>query len=195
MFVYTKTKSSQKFTPRLKLARFCFYRSYINNNMQIYSEWWGVNENITPGELAARAVVMFVIALILMRVSGMRPFGKGDAFDNIITFLMGGILSRGIIGATPFISCVAGGVAIIVLHKILSKLGVYNTRFERITKGKSIQLFKAGEFIERNMKKASISKADIAEELRLNCQLNDLSNIEEVYIERTGQISFVKKKS
>jgi uncharacterized membrane protein YcaP (DUF421 family) len=167
--------------------------TYVSN-MEIYSEWWGVNENITPGELAARAVVMFVIALILMRVAGMRPFGKGDAFDNIITFLIGGILSRGIIGATPFISCVAGGIAIIVLHKILSKLGVYNSKLERLTKGKSIQLFKAGEFIEPNMKKASITKQDVQEELRINCQLNDLTNIEEVYIERTGEISFVKKK-
>lgn len=59
------------------------------------NEWWGINENISPLEIAARSAVMFIVALLLMRMAGMRRFGKGEPFDNIITFLIGGILSRG----------------------------------------------------------------------------------------------------
>lgn len=63
--------------------------------MKFMNEWWGINENISPVEIAVRSALMFLIALLLMRMAGMRPFGKGEPFDNIITFLIGGILSRG----------------------------------------------------------------------------------------------------
>lgn len=70
--------------------------------MQFLNQWWGIQENISPIEIAERSAVMFIIALILIRISGMRPFGKGNGVDTIITFLIGAILSRGIVGATPF---------------------------------------------------------------------------------------------
>jgi uncharacterized membrane protein YcaP (DUF421 family) len=54
----------------------------------------GINENISPLEIGAHSAVMFIVALLLMPMAGMRPFGKGEPFDNIITFLIGGILSR-----------------------------------------------------------------------------------------------------
>ena len=63
--------------------------------MKFMNEWWGVNENIGPLEIAARSAVMFLLALLLMRMAGMRPFGKGESFDQIIAFLIGGILSKG----------------------------------------------------------------------------------------------------
>src|SRR5947209_8494309 len=76
--------------------------SYVCKNlMQELTEIWGVKENIAPLEIAARAFVMFFIALALIRISGMRAFGSGSAFDNIIVFLIGAILSRGVIAATP----------------------------------------------------------------------------------------------
>ncbi len=122
--------------------------------MKFMNEWWGVNENISPLEIAARSAVMFLIALLLMRMAGMRPFGKGEPFDNIITFLIGGILSRGVVGATPFFS---------------------------------------GAFMKENMNRGNITEHDIMEDLRLEVQLGSLKKIWEVYMERTGEISFVKK--
>jgi uncharacterized membrane protein YcaP (DUF421 family) len=44
------------------------------------------------------------------------------------------------------------------------------------------------------MKKTSITKDDIFEELRFEFQVNSLEKIREVYLERTGKISFVKKE-
>src|SRR4051812_39264854 len=103
--------------------------------MEFLNKWWGINENISPLEIAARSAVMFVIALLLIRMAGMRPFGKGESFDQIITFLIGGILSRGVVGATPFFSTVISMVVIIMVHKIFSKLSIYNKWFGQKVKG------------------------------------------------------------
>ena len=162
--------------------------------MKFMNEWWGINENISPLEIAARSAVMFLIALLLMRMAGMRPFGKGEPFDNIITFLIGGILSRGVVGATPFFSTVASMIMIIVIHKVLAKLSIYNKWFGAKVKGEKILLYRNGMFMKENMNRVNITEHDILEDLRLEVQLGSLEKIEEVYMERSGKISFVKKE-
>jgi uncharacterized membrane protein YcaP (DUF421 family) len=163
--------------------------------MKFLNDWWGINENISPLETAARAAVMFLIALVLIRLSGMRPFGKDNASDTVIAFLIGGILCRGVVGATPFFSTVAGAVAIILVHKAFSKFSFYSSRIERSIKGKSYLLYKNGDFIEKNMKKANVTETDIYEELRLERHKDTLEKIKEVYLEKTGEISFVEKEA
>jgi uncharacterized membrane protein YcaP (DUF421 family) len=162
--------------------------------MKFMNEWWGINENISPLEIAARSAVMFLIALLLMRMAGMRPFGKGEPFDNIITFLIGGILSRGVVGATPFFSTVISMVVIIIIHKALAKLSIYNKWFGARVKGEKILLYRDGSFMKKNMAKTNITENDILEDLRLVAQADSLNAIKEVYMERTGEISFVKQE-
>lgn len=162
--------------------------------MKFLNDWWGINENISPLEIAARAAVMFFVALLLIRLSGMRPFGKGEPFDNIITFLIGGILSRGVVGATPFFSTIAAMIAILAIHKVLAKLAIYNKWIGAKIKGDKIILYKDGNFIKTNMHRVSITEHDIMEDLRLEVQMSSLEKIKEVYMERTGKISFVKKE-
>jgi uncharacterized membrane protein YcaP (DUF421 family) len=113
----------------------------------------------------------------------------------VISFLIGAILSRGVVGATPFFSTVASMVVIVLIHKIFSKLSLYNKWFGKKLKGKCVLLFRDGKFIEENMKRTNISENDILEEARLNLQSGSLEKIKEVYIERTGEISFIKKEN
>ena len=162
--------------------------------MRFLNDWWGINENITPLEIMARSAVMFIIALALIRIAGMRPFGKGESFDKIITFLIGAILSRGIVGATPFFSTVASVIVIIGIHKLFSKLSIYNRLIGKLTKGNNYLLYKDGNFIKDNMNKANISDNDIKEELRLQCKSEEMDKIKEIYLERTGKISFIQKQ-
>jgi len=162
--------------------------------MKFLTEWWGINQNISPLEIAARSAVMFLVALLLMRATGMRPFGKGEAFDQIIAFLIGGILSRGVVGATPFISTIVSMVVIVLIHKVLAKLSIYSKWFGAAVKGKKLLLYRDGRFIRKNMDSVDITENDILEDLRLEAQLANLDTIEEVYMERTGKISFVKKE-
>jgi len=161
--------------------------------MRFLNDWWGINENITPLEIAARSAVMFIVALMLIRLAGMRPFGKGESFDQVITFLIGAILSRGVVGATPFFSTIISVIVIILIHRILSRLSIYSKVIGRIAKGNNYVLYRNGEFVKENMKKANISDNDILEELRLQCKCKEMDNIKEIYLERTGKISFIQK--
>lgn len=156
------------------------------------TEVWGNKEAIGPLEIAARTGVMFVYMLVLLRITGLRAFGKGDVFDNILTILFGAILARGIVGATPFVSAMVSGLVLSLMHLLLSKLTFYNKTLGRIIKGKPLPLYKDGQFEKANMKKTCMTEHDIMEELRINLQKNSLTDIEEVQLERTGEVSFVK---
>lgn len=153
---------------------------------------WGTVENISVGEISARAAAMFVLMIVMLRVSGMRSFGKGDVFDTILAILLGAVLTRGIVGATPFLSAIAAGVTILVIHNLLSRLSFYNKWIGRTVKGEAMLLYRRGEFIRENMKKADITKADIEEQLRVQLNTSTLDKVKEVYFERTGKVSFVK---
>ncbi len=161
--------------------------------MKFLNEWWGINQNISPIEIMCRSAVMFVIALFLIRMAGMRPFGKREGFDKIITFLIGAILSRGVVGATPFFSTIASMIVILFIHHLLSKLSIYNKWFGDKIKGHSVLLYKEGKFDRKNLNRTNLTEHDILEDLRLEAQLNSLNTIKEIYMERTGEISFVKK--
>src|SRR5437588_4360321 len=119
----------------------------------------------------------------------MRAFGKGDTFDMIVVFLVSGTLVRGVVGATPFFSTIAGAIVILIIHKIVCILSFYSKKFGWLAKGENYLLYKDGNFLIENMKRTNITQHDIFEELRFEFQVNSLDHIKEVYLERTGKIS------
>lgn len=167
-----------------------FYNSLY---MEFLTEWWGVKDNISPAEVAARSAAMFAFMLILIRLSGMRSFSKGSVFDNVIIILLGAVLGRGVVGGTPFFSALIGGIVLMLIHKLISKLTFYNKWAGRQIKGNPVLLYKDGAFLQKHMEECDITEHDIFEELRLSCHSNDLGNFAEVYMERSGKISFILK--
>ncbi|GAB4093806.1 DUF421 domain-containing protein [Flaviaesturariibacter terrae] len=160
--------------------------------MNFLNHYWGIKENIGPLELSARALVMFLVSLVLLRLSGMRPFGRENTFDTIITFLIGGILSRGVVGATPFFSCIAGAISILLANKALAKLSHFPA-FERLVKGSNRTLFAGGAFLEQELRRASVTEQDIREQLRVQLNTDDLGQVDRVFVEKSGKISFLRK--
>lgn len=157
--------------------------------------YWGINENISPFEIFARATVMFLAAFFVIRITGMRAFRENNPFDLVIAFLIGGILSRGVVGATPFISALAGGTFLIILHKLFLRVTLYSKWLERIIKGEPKIIYKDGKFIEENMKQTDITLMEVYEDLRVDNHSESLEEIDRIYVEKTGEISFVRKNS
>jgi len=159
------------------------------------NEIFGTGENLTALQMAARALVMFFIALLLIRIGGMRIFGKKTAFDNILVIMLGAILSRGIVGASPFFSTVAACGMMVLIHKILGWLAMKHVWVGKIVKGYRHSLYKNGEINYKNLQKTSISKDDMMEGVRLEINRDSLEGVEQIFIEKTGQISVVKHSS
>jgi len=160
--------------------------------MGIY-DLFGRGEDLTALQMSVRSFIMFFIALALIRIGGMRIFGKKTAFDNILVIMLGAVLARGVVGASPFFSAVAAAAVMVVVHKILAFLAMKHVWVGMIVKGYRRSLYKNGQFNMKNMRITSISKDDLMEGVRLEINSSDLDGVKEVYIEKNGQISVVKK--
>src|SRR3954470_1744931 len=106
--------------------------------------FWGSGEQLTPLQMAIRSFSMFFILLTLIRIGGMRIFGKKTAFDSILVIMLGSVLARGVVGASPFLSTIAAAAIMVVIHRILGLLAMRYTWVGKIVKGVRHSLYKDG---------------------------------------------------
>ncbi|AEV99456.1 hypothetical protein A4D02_26820 [Niastella koreensis] len=155
---------------------------------------FGQGKDLTALQMSMRGIVVFVLALALIRISGRRSFGLHTPLDNIITILLGAVLSRTVVGASPFVPVIICCLVIVLIHRLLGALVSRNERLGNFIEGKKMLLFKDGHFIDDNMKRAQVCKENIMQGIRESALTDDLSKIERVYMERNGVISVIKKQ-
>jgi uncharacterized membrane protein YcaP (DUF421 family) len=155
---------------------------------------FGQGKDLTALQMSIRGITVFILALVLIRISGRRSFGLHTPLDNIITILLGAVLSRAVVGASPFIPVIICSLVIVVIHRLLGMLVSRNEKFGSLIEGNKMLLFKDGRFIDDNMKRAQVCKENIMQGIRESALTDDLNTIDRVYIERNGVISVVKKK-
>ncbi|HVU57762.1 MAG TPA: YetF domain-containing protein [Puia sp.] len=148
-------------------------------------EWW---------QMSSRAVIAFFITLLLIRIAGIRTFGKKSAFDNVIIIMLGSILSRVVVGASPFIPTTVACLVFVLVHWLLARISVYSDLVGRLIKGEKASLYADGRKNEKNMKRSRISDKDLLEGLRLKINDERFEEVKEMFLERNGEISVVKKK-
>lgn len=155
--------------------------------------FFGTGDDLSSPQMAFRALVMYLITLGLLKISGRRTFGGKSNFDNIIAIMLGAILSRAVVGASPFIATVCAGLVLVLLHRLLGWLSIYMAGLGRWIKGEETLLFKDGKFIPGSLKKCLLTDGDLMENVRLNANVNDLNKVKEITMERSGRVSVVLK--
>jgi uncharacterized membrane protein YcaP (DUF421 family) len=156
---------------------------------------FGEGEKLLPWQMAARAFSIVILLLIMLRIGGRRIFGKKNTLDNIMVIVLGAVLARSIVGASPFWSAIAAAGTMIALHRLLAHISLKNTRFNKLINGDKILLFKDGAFNSDNMRRSAISKNEIIESLRLEMKEVDFETIDTIFMEANGRLSFIKKKT
>ena len=53
---------------------------------------------LNAGQVALRAVLTFVVTVAVVRLGDKRLFGKGTAFDLVVSIMIGSVMSRAITG-------------------------------------------------------------------------------------------------
>lgn len=155
--------------------------------------FFGHGNELDSLQMACRAVLIFCIALAFVRIAGIRTFGKHSAFDNVVIIMLGAVLSRAVVGSSPFIPTCAAGLAFVIIHRILAILSFRSDKFGKLVKGEPSVLFSDGVLEKENMKRTHISEKDLYEGIRLAVNRNDLEGIRKILIERNGKISVIKK--
>ncbi|MFT2008931.1 DUF421 domain-containing protein [Pontibacter sp. 13R65] len=155
----------------------------------------GINsDSLTWWQMAIRAVVVFCVALLILRIGSNRIFGKQTAFDIVLGIIYGSVLSRAITGNSPFFPTLVAALVLMLLHKGLAVAAYHsNFGFGNFIKGKPVVLIKNGEILRDALEKSTVTEDDLKEALRSKGTVDDLGKVKAAYLERSGKISVILK--
>ena len=159
--------------------------------MDVVVALFGQGRMLGPGQMVLRAIVVFAIALVLIRIAGRRAFGQRSPFDYVVGILLGAILSRAVVGASPFVATVAASFAIALLHRVIGCLR--SRRLERLLVGAEREVYRNGRFDDAQMRAALITPTDVHESVRQALGADDLSDVDAAILERNGHVSIVRR--
>jgi uncharacterized membrane protein YcaP (DUF421 family) len=163
--------------------------------MEVIKILFGEGRDLNALQMGCRAVVVFLITILLLRIAGMRAFGKKSTFDTTIVIILGAILSRAVVGVSPFFPTITAAFVLSIIHRLIAWISFNNQQVGVLIKGKKVSLYKDGVYNLPNMKRTCLSKEDLLEDVRLEMNTSSLEGIEEIFMESSGQISIIKKQN
>jgi uncharacterized membrane protein YcaP (DUF421 family) len=151
-------------------------------------------EHLNAWHMGLRALLVFVFSIALVRVGEKRFLGKNTAFDVILGFILGSVLSRAVTGQSPFFPTLFAGFVLVFLHWLLAAVSFRLEWFGPLVKGNARVLVRDGEIQWREMAGAHVSKNDLMSALRQQARVDSLEDVEEARLERSGEISVLKRE-
>src|SRR6059058_320716 len=133
------------------------------------SIWEGVRQFLGLGlepkyltfvQISVRGIVVFIAALIMVRLADRRFLAKLSAFDAILGLILASMLARAVNGSAAFFPTLGGAFILVGLHRFLGWLAFTSEGFGRLVKGEAQVLVREGKTISKAMKAKNISKSD-----------------------------------
>jgi len=150
-------------------------------------------KDLTFIQISLRGIVVFLVTLTTMRLGHKRSLSRKTPFDAVLLVILAAVLSRAINGSAAFFATLGGGVVLVVLHRLFAHLAYYSHGFGILVKGRPDTIVHDGECDFRMMRRNHISMHDLEEDMRLGARIDDLSRVRLARVERSGDISFIKK--
>ncbi|MBJ6108508.1 DUF421 domain-containing protein [Hymenobacter sp. BT523] len=151
------------------------------------------SHTITALQMTVRAVLVFFAALALLRLSGKRTFGGNTAFDMVVKIMLGAVLSRAVVAASPFGGTLLAGLVLVGLHRLLAWASFRSEAVSRMVKGDAVLLAEHGQPRTEALTQHNLTHNDLLEGIRDSGNVASLAETEAVRLERNGSISVVKK--
>lgn len=150
-------------------------------------------QHLTALQVSARALLIYLAGLLLLRLGEHRFLGKNTAFDIVLGFIFGSTLSRAINGGAPYFETLAGGAVLLALHWLFASLAFRSERFDVVVNGKAEPLVRDGERRAEGLRGKRINDRLLAEGLRLR-GVSGLEQVASVHLERNGEISVIEAR-
>src|SRR5919199_1332388 len=124
---------------------------------------FGPTGHITWAQECARALVVFIYGLALVRVAGRRVFGKWAALDIIVSIVVGSNLSRALTGSADLGGTLAATTLLMALHWLMAQGVARSKRLSHLFEGSVIELARTGRHDPSQFLRHAISEGDLHE--------------------------------
>lgn len=150
-------------------------------------------KDLTFIQISLRGVIVFLATLIMVRLGHKRSLARKSSFDAVLIVILASFLARAINGSSPLFATIGAGFVIVLLNRVLALIAYHSHSFGILIKGRPEIIVEDGNLILSSMQRNHISTHDLQEDLRLDAHLEDISGVRVARVERSGDISFIKK--
>ncbi|MBJ6979059.1 MULTISPECIES: YetF domain-containing protein [unclassified Luteimonas] len=146
--------------------------------------WW---------EFVLRAVAVYVILLVMLRLSGKRTVGQFTPFDLMVIVLLGTAVQNSLIGEDySLLGGLILAATLIGCNWLVGFATARSDRLDKLVEGSPVLLARDGELFTPVMRAQNLSRLDVDEALRDN-GLSDISGAALVTLEVDGTITVVPR--
>jgi uncharacterized membrane protein YcaP (DUF421 family) len=151
-------------------------------------------KDLTFLQVSLRGVIVFLAALLMVRMGSKRSLAEKTAFDAVLIVVLASVLSRAINGSAGFYTSIGASFVLVLLHRFFAWIACRSHVFGKLIKGSPAVIIEDGKLDARTMRRHLVSEHDLEEDLRLDGNLEDFSKVRVARVERSGDISFIKKE-
>lgn len=140
-----------------------------------------------------RAIVLYVIVLIVMRLMGKREIGQLQPFELAISIMIADLASTPMteIGI-PITNGIVPILGLLIMHLLISTLNMKSIKIREIVSGKPRILIYRGRIDEEALRRERLTINELQEKLRSK-DVVTISEVEYAILETSGEVTIVKK--
>ena len=140
-----------------------------------------------------RAIMLYIVVLIVMRLMGKREIGQLQPFELAISIMIADLASIPMteIGI-PIFNGIIPILGLLLMHLIISLINLKSLKAREVICGKPSILIYRGKINEQALKKERFTINELQERLRGNNVVN-LGDVEYAILETSGQVTVIQK--
>ena len=144
-------------------------------------------------ELAVRAAVVFLVVVLLLRLSGKRQVGQLGLTEFVVVLLISNAVQNAMNGGDNSLSAgLVLAVVLVAMGVLVSVVTFRNTRLGTLFEGRPVVLVRNGHVIRSAMDRERLTDTDLKVLLRKH-GTHDFAAIDDVMLEADGSLSVSKK--
>ncbi|BDT60272.1 DUF421 domain-containing protein [Massilia varians] len=145
-------------------------------------EWW---------EFVVRGLTVYILLLVMVRLSGRRTVGQFTPFDLLVVMLLSESVSNSL---TAGDDSLAGGLisaaTLVAINSTVAVLSSRSRRFEKFVDGSAVLIGRDGVFFDKVVRNCRLSESDIEEALREHdCPRPEMKC---AFLEADGEITIMR---
>lgn len=140
-----------------------------------------------------RAIILYLVVLIVMRLMGKREIGQLQPFELAISIMIADLASipMGELGI-PISNGIIPILGLLVIYMVISILNMKSMNFRKIMSGQPAILIYRGKVNEKALRRENVTINELQERLRVDNIFN-LGDVEYAILETNGELTLIQK--
>lgn len=140
-----------------------------------------------------RAIVLYILVLIVMRLMGKREIGQLQPFELAISIMIADLATIPMAETgVPISNGITAMLGLLEMHLVISMINLKSTKGREIICGKPSILIFRGKIDQKVLKKERFTINELEERLRDNNIFN-IGDVEYAILETSGQVTVIPK--